>query len=120
MSVREVPAEIRVRYADTDQMAVAYYANYLVWFEVGRNEYMRTVGYPYLRLEAERLRMPVAEASCRYLAPARYDDLLDVFTSIPEVGRASVRFASRSPETALKAPAASFPALPPGSSNRFS
>ena len=49
----EVAAEVRVRYADTDRMGVAYYANYLVWFEVGRNEYMRAVGYPYARLERE-------------------------------------------------------------------
>lgn len=93
--MREVGAEVRVRYADTDQMGVVYYANYLVWFEVGRNAYMRAVGYPYVRLEQEDLRMPVADARCRYHKPALYDDLLDVLTSVEEVGAASVRFRYR-------------------------
>jgi acyl-CoA thioester hydrolase len=92
---REVAAEIRVRYADTDQMGVAYYANYLVWFEVGRNEFLRALGYPYVRLEREDLRMPVTEASCQYRSPARYDDVIDVWTSIEEMGPASVRFRYR-------------------------
>ena len=91
----EVAAEVRVRYADTDQMGVAYYANYLVWFEVGRNEYMRAVGYPYLKLEQEEIRMPVTDVSCRYLWPARYDDLIEVMTSIAEVGHVRVRFCYR-------------------------
>ena len=93
--MREVAARIRVRYGDTDQMGVAYYANYLDWFEVGRNEFLREVGYPYVRMEQEDLRMPVTEASCRYLAPARYDDLLDVMTAIEELGLVQVRFRYR-------------------------
>lgn len=91
----EVAAEVRVRYADTDRMGVAYYANYLVWFEVGRNEYMRAVGYPYLRLEREQIHMPVTEAQCRYHAPALYDDLLDVWTAVEEVGHVRIRFRYR-------------------------
>ena len=91
----EIGTPVRVRYADTDQMGVVYYANYLVWFEVGRNEYLRTVGYPYVELERENIRMPVAEATCRYHAPARYDDLLDIRTRIADVGAASVRFTYR-------------------------
>jgi len=91
----EIATAVRVRYADTDQMGVVYYANYLIWFEVGRNEYLRAVGYPYSKLESEDIRMPVAEATCRYHAPARYDDVLDVRTRIAEVGNASVRFTYR-------------------------
>jgi len=91
----EHTASVRVRYADTDQMGVAYYANHLIWFEVGRNELMRAVGYPYARLESEDVRMPVADVTCRYVHPARYDDELDIHTWIDEVGRASVRFGYR-------------------------
>ena len=67
---------VRVRYADSDQMGVAYYANYLVWFEVGRTEWLRSRGYTYRALESEGVFLPVTEAACRYLAPSRYDDLV--------------------------------------------
>lgn len=70
-----VTATIRVRYAETDQMNVVYYANYLVWFEIGRVEFLRTLGFAYSQLEQEhRLILPVVEANCRYRHPARYDD----------------------------------------------
>ena len=85
----------RVRYADTDQMGVAYYGNYLRWFEVGRAELMRALGATYRELEASGVRLPVVEARCRYLSPARYDDLLAIETVVESVGRASVRFAYR-------------------------
>ena len=88
-------AEVRVRYADTDRMDVAYHANYLVWFEVGRNEYMRSRGCPYSALEEQDIRMPVTEASCRYQAPARYDDLLDIETVVDEISYVQIRFAYR-------------------------
>jgi acyl-CoA thioester hydrolase len=76
-------------------MGFAYYANYLRWFEVARNEYLRTVGYPYRRLEAAGIILPVVEATCRYLQPARYDDLLRIESWIEELGRVRVRFAYR-------------------------
>jgi acyl-CoA thioester hydrolase len=70
-----VTTQVRVRYAETDQMGVVYYANYLVWFEIGRVELLRKLGYAYSQLEAEhKLILPVVEASCRYRSPARYDD----------------------------------------------
>jgi acyl-CoA thioester hydrolase len=76
-------AEIRVRYAETDQMGVVYYANYLVWFEVGRSEYCRRRGVDYRRLEKEsQYFLAVAEVECRFHAPARYDDLLLIRTRI--------------------------------------
>ena len=85
----------RVIYGDTDQMGVAYYANFLRWFEVGRNEYLREVGHPYTRLEDEGIVLPVVEAGCRYLRPALYDDLLHIESWIEEMGRVRVRFAYR-------------------------
>lgn len=89
---RVVVPEVRVRYADTDRMGYAYYANYLVWFEVGRNEWMRALGLPYTAVEAAGCILPVVSASVSYLRPAYYDDLLGVKTWVPSRGRARVRF----------------------------
>jgi acyl-CoA thioester hydrolase len=76
-----VTTEIRVRYAETDQMNVVYYANYLVWFEVGRVELLRTLGFSYRQLEEEHgCILPVIEATCRYRSPARYDDQILIET----------------------------------------
>ena len=70
-----VTTEVRVRYAETDQMGVVYYANYLVWFEVGRVELLRALGFSYSVLETEHeCILPVVEATCRYRSSARYDD----------------------------------------------
>ncbi len=66
----------RVIYGDTDTMGIAYYANYLRWFEIGRTELIRSWGMPYRQIEESGLFLPVAEAGCKYLQPARYDDLI--------------------------------------------
>ena len=71
---------VRVRYAETDQMGVVYYANYFVWFEIGRTDLLRTLGSTYRQLEAEGLSLPVIDASCQYAAPCLYDDELVVVT----------------------------------------
>jgi acyl-CoA thioester hydrolase len=71
---------IRVRYAETDKMGVVYHANYFVWFEVGRCELIRAVGYNYRDLEADGIALPVIEAHCEFKSPARYDDELQVKT----------------------------------------
>ena len=72
-----IVTELRVRYAETDQMGVVYYANYLIWFEVARVEFMRSLGFDYKQMEMEDgCILPVIEATCRYKAPARYDDLI--------------------------------------------
>ena len=86
----------RVRYAETDQMGIVYYANYLVWFEIGRVEVLRTLGLTYHELETQhKLILPVVEASCRYRAPARYDDEI-LIEARPSLLRASVlKFAYR-------------------------
>jgi acyl-CoA thioester hydrolase len=76
-----VTTEVRVRYAETDQMNVVYYANYLVWFEVGRVELLRKLGFSYRQLEKEHgCILPVIEATCRYRSPALYDDQILIET----------------------------------------
>lgn len=91
-----VATELRVIYGDTDQMGVVYYANYLRFFEAGRNEFIRAKGLRYRDFEAgHQLMLPVTEASVRYLQPARYDDLLRVETSLEELRRVSATFAYR-------------------------
>jgi len=85
-----VRTQIRVRYAETDQMGVVYYANYLVWFEIGRVELLRSLGFAYSQLEKEHgCILPVVEANCRYRAPARYDDEI-VIETWPALLRGSV------------------------------
>jgi acyl-CoA thioester hydrolase len=69
---------IRVRYAETDQMGVVYYANYFVWFEVARTDCLRQLGWSYREMEASGVLLPVVEAECRYRRPARYDDELEI------------------------------------------
>jgi acyl-CoA thioester hydrolase len=91
-----VTTEVRVRYAETDQMGVVYYANYLVWFEIGRVELLRSLGLAYSQLEAEHACiLPVVEAHCRYRSPARYDDKILIETR-PSLLRGTVlKFAYR-------------------------
>jgi len=84
--------ELPVRYGDTDQMGVAYYANYLYWFEIARTEWLRAHGKSYRELEAEGVILPVTEAYCRYLASARYDDRLKLWSWVGDLGRATVQF----------------------------
>jgi acyl-CoA thioester hydrolase len=72
---------VRVRYAETDQMGVVYYANYFAWFEVGRCEALRAAGFTYKGLEAQGVMLPVLEASCRYAQPGRYDDEITVIAT---------------------------------------
>jgi acyl-CoA thioester hydrolase len=91
-----VATEVRVIYGDTDQAGIVYYANYLRWFEAGRSAFIRARGLRYGDFETRfGLRLPVAEAHVSYRAPARYDDLLTIETSLAEVKRASARFAYR-------------------------
>jgi acyl-CoA thioester hydrolase len=83
----------RVRYAETDQMGVVYYSNYFVWFEIGRTDYCRQHGFAYRDMEKEDgLCIIVAEARCRYKAPARYDDEIEVRTALRDVRRRVLTF----------------------------
>jgi acyl-CoA thioester hydrolase len=86
---------VRVRYADTDQMGFVYYGNYLRWFEIGRTEMLRALGMSYREVEEAGVRLPVLEARCRYLKPARYDDEVVIETRLAGLGRASMRFTYR-------------------------
>lgn len=103
MAIEELPehlleqgyaeARVRVRYAETDQMGVVYHANYLVWFEVGRVEFIRQLGMDYKSMEQEEgALIAVVEAAARYKAPARYDDELSIRTSLAAVRGPIVRF----------------------------
>lgn len=85
-------SEIRVRYAETDQMGVAWHGGYFAWFEVARTDLLRRHGLTYKELEARNLRLPVIEASARYLAPARYDDVLEVAVEVTEMSGARISF----------------------------
>jgi acyl-CoA thioester hydrolase len=84
---------LRVRYAETDQMGVVYHANYLIWFEVGRTDFCRQRGFAYRDMEKQDgLCIIVAEARCRYHAPARYDDEIEIRTRIASMRRRVITF----------------------------
>ena len=90
---RVAESRVRVRYAETDQMGVAYYANYLIWFEVGRSQYCNDCGFSYRDMEHETgLRLIVAEAKCRYKVPARYEDDLIIKTKVTGFTRRTLKF----------------------------
>ena len=82
----------RVSYGETDAMGVVYYANYLHWFEMARSTFLRERGLSYVQVEEKGIFLPVRKAECRYLAPARFDDLVFVRTGIEKWGRASIVF----------------------------
>lgn len=84
---------VNVRYAETDQMGIVYYANYLVWFEVGRVAWCRAMGFNYGDMEAKDGRyLVVAEASCRYKAPARFEDDIVVRTALGRTNDRVIRY----------------------------
>jgi acyl-CoA thioester hydrolase len=90
-----VDCEVRVRYAETDQMGVAYYANYLVWFEVGRSEFCRKRMFCYADLEALGYRLVVTDVHCRYRNAARYDEAITVRTWLKGMNRRMITFGYR-------------------------
>jgi len=85
-------ARVRVRYADTDQMGVTYHANYLVWFEVGRTDWLRASGWTYRDMEAAGVSLPVIEVFCQYHQPARYDDEIEIRTRATLLTPVRIRF----------------------------
>lgn len=86
--------KLRVRYAETDQMGVVYHSNHIIWFEVGRVELMRQLGFSYRDMESKDKRfIAVAEATCRYRAPARYDDEIIVRTRMKSARESVIVFA---------------------------
>jgi len=85
-----VETTLRARYAETDTMGIVYHTNYIVWFEVGRGEYMRQRGGTYREFEELGMHLPVTEVDARFITPARYDDEVVVRTSVEEVRSRSV------------------------------
>jgi acyl-CoA thioester hydrolase len=90
-----VALDFRVRYAETDAMGVVYYANYFVWFELGRTEWIRAHGVTYRQFEDQGILLPAVHASCDYKASAQYDDLVRIETTVTKLTRARVGFAYR-------------------------
>jgi acyl-CoA thioester hydrolase len=87
---------LRVRYAETDQMGVVYYANYFVWCEIGRVEFFRQLGHGYRQMEIEDdCHLPVVEATCRYRAPARYDEEVVIETRVTALRSYVIKFGYR-------------------------
>jgi acyl-CoA thioester hydrolase len=85
--------QVRVTYADTDQMGMVYYGNYLTWFEMGRTELLRATGLAYKAVEEQGVYLPVLEAFCRYRRSARYDDVLTIITRVTAQAGATLHFA---------------------------
>ncbi len=88
----QTEVQIRVRYAETDQMGFVYYGNYATYYEVARVEAFRNLGFPYKKLEDMGVGMPVLSLNVNYHQPAKYDDLLTVSVTIPERPRARIKF----------------------------
>jgi acyl-CoA thioester hydrolase len=92
MPPRTSTVEFRVRYAETDRMGVVYHSHYLVWCEIGRTDHIRASGMTYREMEAAGITLAVAEASIRYKAPTRYDDMVRVETTLSDVSSRTVTF----------------------------
>lgn len=84
--------ELRVRYAETDQMGVVYHSNYLIWCEVGRTDLIRGFGRSYADIESQGVGLAVSDASLRFHRPARYDDLIRVTTTLTDIRSRSMTF----------------------------
>ena len=92
MTVSTRSSRVRVRYAETDQMGVVYYANYFVWFEVGRTDWLREAGWTYRQMEQDGVSLPVIEAHAEYRRAARYDDDLEVRSTATLLTAVRLRF----------------------------
>lgn len=82
----------RVRYAETDQMGIVYHSNYYIWFDMGRTEFLRALGFDYSKMEEDGILLPVLETHCIYKKPARFDELITVKTSLKEFNGVRVAF----------------------------
>lgn len=85
-------AKIKVRYAETDKMGIVYHSNYLIYFEIGRTEFINKCGMSYSQMEEIGIMIPLLESNCRYMQGAKYEDELIVRTWIEELGAAKVKF----------------------------
>ena len=91
-SGRVTKSSVRVRYAETDKMGVVYYSNYLIWFEIGRTDWLRETGWTYREIEADGIQLPVIEAHCEYRQGARYDDDVDISTRAKKLSPVRIQF----------------------------
>jgi acyl-CoA thioester hydrolase len=89
---RQATSALRVRYAETDKMGIVYYSNYLVWFEIGRTDWLRQTGWTYREMEADGIQLPVIEAHCEYRQGARYDDDVEIRTTAKKISPVRVQF----------------------------
>ena len=85
----------RVRYGETDKMGVAYYGNYMNWFEMGRSDFCRAMGKSFALWEAEGILLPVVEAHCRYKSSLLYDEEIEIETTVTKLSKVSVEFTCR-------------------------
>jgi acyl-CoA thioester hydrolase len=92
VATRVTTSTVRVRYAETDKMGVVYHSNYLVWFEIGRTDWLRETGWTYRSMEEEGIQLPVIEAHCEYRQAARYDDEIDIRTRAKKLSVVRVQF----------------------------
>ena len=90
--MRESTSTVRVRYAETDKMGIVYYANYLVWFEIARTDWLRHSGWTYRSMEEDGLALPVIEAHCAYRSSARYDEEIAITTTARLVSAVRLAF----------------------------
>lgn len=91
-SPRQTSSSVRVRYAETDKMGVVYHSNYLIWFEIGRTDWLRDTGWTYREMEADGIQLPVIEAHCEYRQGARYDDDVEIRTRAKKLSPVRVQF----------------------------
>jgi acyl-CoA thioester hydrolase len=89
---RQSRSSVRVRYAETDQMGVVYHSNYLIWFEIGRTDWLRETGMTYREMEADGIQLPVIVAHCEYRQGARYDDDVEITTQARKLSPVRVQF----------------------------
>ena len=89
---RVTTSTVRVRYAETDKMGVVYHSNYLVWFEIGRTDWLRDTGWTYRSMEEDGIQLPVIEAHCVYKLGARYDDEVEIRTRAKKLSPVRVQF----------------------------
>ena len=90
--IGETISSVRVRYAETDKMGVVYHSNYLIWFEIGRTDWLRATGRTYREMESDGIQLPVIEVHCEYRQGARYDDDVEIRTRAKKLSPVRVQF----------------------------
>ena len=90
--MKTITTTLRVRYGETDKMGIVYYGNYATYLEQGRTEWLRDIGFSYKWMEDNGIHLPVVELSVKYKAPARYDDVLTVTTTLKKIPTYSIEF----------------------------